>query len=156
MGSGPKLHVHLTLQAPPLCQLSGLESRVSSQSCWLHRKVIITPQIQPAVTVQHTLSRLLSAASTDLLMNAWHLFGGALESAGLPVTFKDISSLRQVPDNQEVFADEASESSFIVEILAHDRGISDEAAAAYYFNDMATANEVFLCTQCSAQCNAAF
>lgn len=48
----------------------------------------------------------------------------------------------QVPDNQEVFADEDSDASFIVEILSHDRSLSDADAAAYYFNDMAQANEV--------------
>ena len=32
------------------------------------------------------------------------LYGGAL-SAALPDTFKDVSEIRQVPDNQEVYLD---------------------------------------------------
>ena len=48
----------------------------------------------------------------------------------------------KVPDHQEVFADEVSEASVIVEILSHDKTVSDSDAAAHYFNDMAQANEV--------------
>jgi hypothetical protein len=70
------------------------------------------------------------------------LFGGAATAHGLPATFCDISAIRQVPDNQEVFADEASEASFIVEILTYEKSLTDADAAAYYFNDMAQANEV--------------
>jgi hypothetical protein len=48
----------------------------------------------------------------------------------------------QVPDTQEVFADEASEASIIVEILGYEDSVSDEAAAEYYFRDMAETNQV--------------
>lgn len=43
------------------------------------------------------------------------LFGGALESA-LPDNFADVSKLRQVPDNQEVFIDKDGFTSIIFDI----------------------------------------
>lgn len=43
------------------------------------------------------------------------LFGGALE-CDLPVHFADVSKLRQVPDNQEVFLDKDGFTSIIFDI----------------------------------------
>ncbi len=43
-----------------------------------------------------------------------------------------------------MFADEASESSIIVEILGYEDSISDDAAADYYFGDMAETNQVVI------------
>eukprot|EP00182_Erythrolobus_australicus_P000595 CAMPEP_0185838154 /NCGR_PEP_ID=MMETSP1353-20130828/12611_1 /TAXON_ID=1077150 /ORGANISM="Erythrolobus australicus, Strain CCMP3124" /LENGTH=125 /DNA_ID=CAMNT_0028537175 /DNA_START=106 /DNA_END=480 /DNA_ORIENTATION=+ len=54
------------------------------------------------------------AASRDEPPRA--LFGGAMRLV-LEHGFADVSGLRQVPDNQEVFADTASDRSVIVEIL---------------------------------------
>lgn len=54
------------------------------------------------------------------------LFGGALEMT-LPVgDFLDVSHVRQVPDNQEVFVDKHSDLSIIVELLEHDPSMSVE------------------------------
>jgi hypothetical protein len=44
------------------------------------------------------------------------LYGGAM-SISLPTSFEDISVIRLVPDNQEVFVDRLSEDSIIVEVL---------------------------------------
>jgi len=43
------------------------------------------------------------------------LFGGAL-SADLPTTFADVSTIRQVPDNQEVYLDKDGFTSIIFDI----------------------------------------
>ncbi|CAK3971077.1 ran-interacting mog1 [Lecanosticta acicola] len=44
------------------------------------------------------------------------LFGGAIV-VDLPATFEDVSEIRQVPDNQEVYLDRAGFSSIVVDIL---------------------------------------
>ncbi len=41
-----------------------------------------------------------------------------------------------------MFADEASDSSIIIEIVAHDPAITDEGAVNFYFTDMAETNQV--------------
>lgn len=55
------------------------------------------------------------------------LFGGALE-AELPDNFADVSKLRQVPDNQEVFIDKDGFTSIIFDITERvgGPGSSDE------------------------------
>lgn len=68
------------------------------------------------------------------------LFGGAIICA-LPVSFEDVSLLRQVPDHQEVFVDKDTELSLIVELLSYDENVSDEKAAAHYFEDLSQCNE---------------
>lgn len=58
------------------------------------------------------------------------LFGGAIEAA-VPAEFTDVSTLRQVPDNQEVFAHAESDRSIIFELLEAEADIpSAEAAPA--------------------------
>lgn len=44
------------------------------------------------------------------------LFGGAMEIL-VPNGFLDVSEIRQVPDNQEVFVSNYSDASLIVELL---------------------------------------
>ena len=68
------------------------------------------------------------------------LFGGAITCV-LPDSFEDVSSIRQVPDHQEVFVDKNSDMSFILEILQSDDNLKDSEAAAFHFNDLATCNE---------------
>jgi hypothetical protein len=84
------------------------------------------------------------------------LFGGAL-SCAVPPSFVDVSDFRQVPDNQEVFADASqSDSSLVVEILEQPVvadpstdpsstsvpvAVADAAAVAYYLADLAEAND---------------
>ena len=55
------------------------------------------------------------------------LFGGAFECK-IPKRFQDVSPVRHVPDNQEVFADADSDQSIIVEIVEY-QAISDHQAA---------------------------
>nr|XP_025720119.1 ran guanine nucleotide release factor isoform X1 [Callorhinus ursinus] len=63
------------------------------------------------------------------------LFGGAF-SASLPPGALDVSDLRPVPDNQEVFCHRLTDQSLVVELLelqAHVQGVD---AARYHFEDV--------------------
>lgn len=68
------------------------------------------------------------------------LFGGAL-SAIIPPNATDVSDLREIPDNQEVFAHSKSDQSFIIELLEYQAHISDQDAAKYHFEDIAGSNK---------------
>lgn len=67
------------------------------------------------------------------------LFGGAL-SCDVPESFKDVSTFRQVPDNQEVFANAATDQCVIVELLQYEELIQDAQSARYFFNEIAQSN----------------
>jgi hypothetical protein len=70
------------------------------------------------------------------------LFGGALE-VHLPSRFIDISSIRDVPDNQEIFADSKStDQSFIIELLSMSEDVRDENIGEYLFHDLCDVNGV--------------
>jgi len=66
-------------------------------------------------------------------------FGGAI-TAELPPEYVDISTVRDVPDNQECFAHQDTDRSLIVEILEFEDSYDDEKAARYFFMDLADAN----------------
>ncbi|CAI9619390.1 unnamed protein product [Staurois parvus] len=68
------------------------------------------------------------------------LFGGAF-SALLPPLIQDVSDLREIPDNQEVFAHAHTDQSIIVELLEYQGGMADPDAARYHFEDVATSND---------------
>ncbi|XP_071751774.1 ran guanine nucleotide release factor [Centroberyx gerrardi] len=68
------------------------------------------------------------------------LFGGAL-SAIIPHSSKDISELREIPDNQEVFAHSHTDQSLIVELLEFQSQVEDQDAARYHFEDIAGSNK---------------
>lgn len=73
-------------------------------------------------------------------LKANDLLGGAL-SVLLPSNAKDISDLRQIPDNQEVFAHPVTDQSIIIEILEYvDK--DDEEAIRTHFSDLASDNDV--------------
>nr|XP_056719838.1 ran guanine nucleotide release factor [Euleptes europaea] len=63
------------------------------------------------------------------------LFGGAF-SAFLPPGSLDVSELRQVPDNQEVFVHPSTDQSIIMELLEYQAGVPDETAVRYHFEDV--------------------
>ncbi|TYZ64718.1 hypothetical protein PybrP1_002531 [[Pythium] brassicae (nom. inval.)] len=67
------------------------------------------------------------------------LFGGAI-SCSIPGSFADVSEFRQVPDNQEVFADAQSDQCVIMELLQRETGVRDEDSARFFFNEVASAN----------------
>ncbi|TNN41696.1 Ran guanine nucleotide release factor [Liparis tanakae] len=68
------------------------------------------------------------------------LFGGAL-SAVFPRGANDASELREIPDNQEVFAHERTDQSLIVELVEHQAQVADRDAARYHFEDIAGSNK---------------
>ena len=63
------------------------------------------------------------------------LYGGAL-SVSLPTRFEDVSHFRPVPDHQEVFADTATDQSFIVEVNQL-LSCSDEQAGVEHMQELA-------------------
>lgn len=67
------------------------------------------------------------------------LFGGAI-SFELPGEYEDISDLRQVPDNQEVYLDKYSNISVIVELFALEESVSGERIAGHYYEDIVDCN----------------
>ncbi|TDH64832.1 uncharacterized protein CCR75_000590 [Bremia lactucae] len=67
------------------------------------------------------------------------LFGGSL-SCDVPESFADVSTFRQVPDNQEVFANAATDQCVIVELLQYEDIVQDAQSALYFFNEIAQSN----------------
>ncbi|KXS95910.1 hypothetical protein AC578_2629 [Pseudocercospora eumusae] len=69
------------------------------------------------------------------------LFGGAI-IAEIPATFTDVSKIRQVPDNQEVYLDTEGFSSIVFEILERveiEKGNDDDddvEALKYHLSDI--------------------
>ncbi|XP_055364087.1 ran guanine nucleotide release factor [Betta splendens] len=68
------------------------------------------------------------------------LFGGAM-SAVVPHSATDVSDLREIPDNQEVFAHAHTDQSLIVELVEFQAQVADEDAARYHFEDIAGTNK---------------
>lgn len=68
------------------------------------------------------------------------LFGGAL-SAVIPHSATDTSHLREIPDNQEVFAHAHTDQSLIVELVEYQAQVADQDAARYHFEDIAGSNK---------------
>ncbi|XP_063302116.1 ran guanine nucleotide release factor [Pelobates fuscus] len=69
----------------------------------------------------------------------YQLFGGAF-SAVMPPTIQDVSDMREIPDNQEVFVHTSTDQSIIVELLEYQEGMTDSEAARYHFEDVASSN----------------
>eukprot|EP00573_Skeletonema_grethae_P004421 CAMPEP_0201694038 /NCGR_PEP_ID=MMETSP0578-20130828/6438_1 /ASSEMBLY_ACC=CAM_ASM_000663 /TAXON_ID=267565 /ORGANISM="Skeletonema grethea, Strain CCMP 1804" /LENGTH=184 /DNA_ID=CAMNT_0048179661 /DNA_START=197 /DNA_END=748 /DNA_ORIENTATION=- len=71
------------------------------------------------------------------------LFGGAMVCR-IPSAWRDVSQVRQVPDNQEVYQDCSEESGavVVVEILEHQSDVKNEDASTFFFSDLADANGV--------------
>ncbi|KAI9906791.1 hypothetical protein PsorP6_004202 [Peronosclerospora sorghi] len=67
------------------------------------------------------------------------LFGGAL-SCEIPECFTDVSSFRQVPDNQEVFANAVTDQCIIIELLQYVENVEDAHSAHYFLNEIAWSN----------------
>jgi hypothetical protein len=58
------------------------------------------------------------------------LFGGAL-SCLLPPGAKDVSEVRQIPDNQEVLVHEETDQSIVIELLEYEEAVDGEQAVKY-------------------------
>ncbi|KAF9112899.1 hypothetical protein BGX27_002606 [Mortierella sp. AM989] len=68
------------------------------------------------------------------------LYGGAI-TLNLPRKFENISHVRDVPDHQEVFVNVEEDQSVIVEILELAAEASDEACAAFHYQQLAEDND---------------
>eukprot|EP01061_Rhynchopus_euleeides_P026097 TRINITY_DN42756_c0_g1_i1.p2 TRINITY_DN42756_c0_g1~~TRINITY_DN42756_c0_g1_i1.p2 ORF type:complete len:200 (+),score=84.99 TRINITY_DN42756_c0_g1_i1:77-601(+) len=58
----------------------------------------------------------------------------------VPGAFIDVSDLRQVPDNQEVWADMTTSQTAVLEILELVPGQEGQAAADFHFRELGVAN----------------
>ncbi|KAI9323617.1 hypothetical protein BX666DRAFT_1846900 [Dichotomocladium elegans] len=67
------------------------------------------------------------------------LYGGAI-SCPVASSFVDVSAVRQVPDNQEVFVDMDTQQSLIIELLEPVEA-ADEQIARLHFEQLAQDNE---------------
>eukprot|EP00730_Choanoeca_flexa_P017360 TRINITY_DN834_c0_g1_i1.p1 TRINITY_DN834_c0_g1~~TRINITY_DN834_c0_g1_i1.p1 ORF type:complete len:193 (+),score=47.50 TRINITY_DN834_c0_g1_i1:122-700(+) len=67
------------------------------------------------------------------------LYGGAM-TVNIPERFTDISQFRQLPDNQEVYADAVTDQSIIIEILELADEVAADKAAEFHFNSLAHDN----------------
>ncbi|KAI8919319.1 hypothetical protein PhCBS80983_g02128 [Powellomyces hirtus] len=68
------------------------------------------------------------------------LYGGAM-SMSIPQSFADVSMLREVPSNQEVFADQLSDQSIMIELLELASDATTENAGKYHYAQLAQDNE---------------
>lgn len=64
------------------------------------------------------------------------LFGGAM-SVSLPTCFVDVSPIRQIPDNQEVFSHGETDRSLIIELLELQEVPSGVHPAAFHLDNLA-------------------
>jgi Ran-interacting Mog1 protein. len=78
------------------------------------------------------------------------LFGGAI-TLNIPIQWRDVSLVRQVPDHQECYQDctdlnendtefQGTGSCLIVEILSRESEVRDEDASLFFFRDLAEVN----------------
>ncbi|XP_076952331.1 uncharacterized protein LOC143626021 [Bidens hawaiensis] len=65
------------------------------------------------------------------------LFDGAISTV-FPLRFEDVSNIREVPDNQEVFVDPARDESLIIELLEMKNELADNRSATWFLQDLAT------------------
>lgn len=86
-----------------------------------------------------------SKSVSKMKKNIAELFGGAI-TMELERSFEDVSIIRPVPDHQEVYVDKHSETSIIVELLTYENSVTDQNAAKYYFDDLASCNEALSST----------
>lgn len=59
----------------------------------------------------------------------------------LPVGFVDVSGVRDVPDNQEVFTQVETDRTIIIELLKHDPAVTDSECGAFHFAELARENQ---------------
>ncbi|KAG7514742.1 hypothetical protein JOB18_041874 [Solea senegalensis] len=76
----------------------------------------------------------------DIACQPYPLFGGAMSTV-IPHSATDISELREIPDNQEVFAHTHTDQSLIVELVEYQGQVSDQDSVRYHFEDIAGSNK---------------
>ncbi|KND02003.1 uncharacterized protein SPPG_02509 [Spizellomyces punctatus DAOM BR117] len=68
------------------------------------------------------------------------LYGGAIVT-DIPISFLDASDFREVPSNQEVFVDQNTDQSIIIELLELASDADDAEAANFHFQQLAEDND---------------
>mmetsp|Transcript_14795 Transcript_14795/g.14894 ORF Transcript_14795/g.14894 Transcript_14795/m.14894 type:complete len:248 (+) Transcript_14795:100-843(+) len=102
----------------------------------------VAPEVIPPSSPNRN-TMLQSSPSDEILTDNLikrGLFGGAI-TIMLPSSFQDVSVIRQVPDNQEVYVDSLSDMSVIIELLEHEPTVSNEHCARYFFQELAAFNQ---------------
>lgn len=74
-----------------------------------------------------------------LMFKQASLFGGAAR-VDIPASWIDASTVRTVPDHQEVFVNESGDMSVIIEIMERQSSVADEQAGKFFFTDLASAD----------------
>ncbi|GJP45579.1 hypothetical protein CLOM_g12584 [Closterium sp. NIES-68] len=77
----------------------------------------------------------LAGGSTGEEMQRHALFGGAIQ-ADFPPRFEDVSNFRDVPNNQEVFADASRDESIVVELLEMKADVADADSSRWFLEDL--------------------
>ncbi|KJE90530.1 hypothetical protein CAOG_01835 [Capsaspora owczarzaki ATCC 30864] len=77
--------------------------------------------------------------NVDALLTPRQLYGGAM-TISLPDKFADVSGMRQIPDHQEVFVNQANDQSFMVDLLQYQSHVQGADAARFHFNEIAECN----------------
>jgi hypothetical protein len=67
------------------------------------------------------------------------LYGGAI-TCEIPNDYEDVSDIRPVPDNQEVWANVKTDSSVIFDLLEYEAGVSNNDSATHFFNELGNDN----------------
>ena len=69
------------------------------------------------------------------------LFDGAI-ICELPDSYEDVSYFREIPDNEEVLQESATDSSVIIELLEFQDDVKDGEIAKFHFANIAEMNQV--------------
>lgn len=96
--------------------------------------------MKPVAVLVSVPPQLLSASSQSKMQQPHPLYGGAL-SALIPRCAADVSELREIPDNQEVFAHAHTDQSLIMELVEYQGQVADQDCARYHFEDIAGSNK---------------
>jgi len=75
------------------------------------------------------------------MSNIRNLYGGAIQ-VDIPTRFIDVTTFRQVPDHQEIFVDEKTDQSVIIELLERQDHVSDAEAIKYHFEVISEESEI--------------
>ncbi|KIO32556.1 hypothetical protein M407DRAFT_241426 [Tulasnella calospora MUT 4182] len=85
------------------------------------------------------LSGIHVEVASNIRLKVYELFGGAIKMS-LPVDLIDASTLRQVPDTQEVFLSKDTDISYIIEVLERVEVNGGVEAVKFHFNALADDN----------------
>ncbi|KAL5490890.1 hypothetical protein EMCRGX_G016086 [Ephydatia muelleri] len=78
------------------------------------------------------------------------LFGGAFTCV-FPQEFQNVSTFREIPDNQEVFSHIVTDQSIIFELVEYE-DIPDDQIAQFHFKELTAANDASTSTVVSVDC----